>query len=216
MLKSILPILAAAFLLAACSNPPPQAAAPPPTRMALTSAAPPTAVTFATDRATLSPQAMASIRQVAANYKASPGSTVTLTGHADTVGAPDYNMALAQRRTAAVRNALVSEGVPASAITTSAQGEASLPVQTADNVNEERNRSVDIAVVGTMVPVATRSNDAAYCAALSARYRDYRTSQADEEAAAAMAQCQAGNTAAGIPVLEAKLTTARIPLPPRT
>ena len=67
-----------------------------------------------------------------------------------------------------------------------------------------------------MVPVARSSNDAAYCAALSARYRDYRTSQADEEAAAAMAQCQAGNTAAGIPVLEAKLTTARIPLPPRT
>jgi hypothetical protein len=215
MLKSIVPILAAAFLLGACSNPPPQATAPPPTRMALTSAQPAVAVTFATDRATLSPQAMASIRQVAANYKASPGSTVTLTGHADTVGAPDYNMALAQRRTDAVRNALVSEGVPASAITTSAQGEASLPVQTADNVNEERNRSVDIAVAGTMVPVA-RSNDAAYCAALSARYRDYRTSQADEEAAAAMAQCQAGNTAAGIPVLEAKLTTARIPLPPRT
>ena len=88
-------------------------------------------------------------------------------------------------------------------------------MQTADNVAEERNRSVDIAVVGAMVPVA-RTNDAAYCAALSSRYRDYRTSQADEEAAAAMAECQAGNTARGIPVLEAKLTTARIPLPPRT
>ena len=44
--------------------------------------------------------------------------------------------------------------------------------------------------------------DAQYCAALSAKYRDYRTSQVDEAAAAAMAQCQAGNTAAGIPVLE--------------
>ncbi len=61
-----------------------------------------------------------------------------------------------------------------------------------------------------------RSNDAASCAALSARYRDYRTPQADEEAAAAMAECQAGNTARGILVLEAKLSTARIPLPPRT
>ena len=215
MLKSIVPILAAALLLGACNNAPSQASPPPPTRMALTGTAPATAVYFATDRATLSPKAADSIRQVAAEYKARPGSTVTLTGHADTVGAPDYNMALAQRRTDAVRNALVSAGVPASAITTAATGEASLPVQTADNVNEERNRSFDIAVAGAMVPVA-RSNDAAYCAALSSRYRDYRTSQADEEAAAAMAQCQAGNTAAGIPVLEAKLTSARIPLPPRT
>ena len=220
MLKSVfpmfVPILAAALLLGACNNAPSQAAPPPPpTRLALTGTTPGTAVYFATDGSTLSPKAAASIRQVAADYKAKPGSAVTLTGHADTVGAPDYNMALAQRRTDAVRGALVSHGVPASSITTTAQGEASLPVQTADNVNEERNRSVDIAVVGAMVPVA-RSNDAAYCAALSAKYRDFRTSQADEEAAAAMAECQAGNWTRGIPVLEAKLTSARIPLPPRT
>jgi hypothetical protein len=31
-----------------------------------------------------------------------------------------------------------------------------------------------------------------------------------------MAQCQAGNTAAGIPVLERTLTMARRPLPSRT
>ena len=214
MLKSIVTILAATSLLAACNQAPPPATTSQTQPMALTSAMPSTAVYFDTDRSTLSPRATDSIRQVASVYKARPGSTVNLTGHADTVGAPDYNMALAQRRTDAVRNALVGQGVPASSITTTSQGEASLPVQTADNVGEERNRSVAIAVIGT-APVA-RSNDAAYCASLSARYRDYRTSQADEEAAAAMAQCQAGNTAAGIPVLEAKLTTARIPLPPRT
>lgn len=57
--------------------------------------------------------------------------------------------------------------------------------------------------------------DAEYCAALSTMYRDYRTSQADEEAAAAMAQCQAGNTAVGIPVLERTLTRIKVPLPAR-
>ena len=51
---------------------------------------------------TLAPKAAASIRQVAAQDKAKPGSTVILTGHTDTVGAPDYNMALAQRRSDAV------------------------------------------------------------------------------------------------------------------
>jgi hypothetical protein len=105
--------------------------------------------------------------------------------------------------------------VPATAITTAGQGEASLPVQTADNVDERRNRSVDIAVVGAVPVARTGMSDAEYCRALSAKYRDYRTSQADEEAAAAMAQCQAGNTAAGIPVLERTLTAARIPLPAR-
>ena len=89
-----------------------------------------------------------------------------------------------------------------------------LPVQTADNVDERRNRSVDIAVVGQM---ATRNGmtDAEYCAALSRKFRDIRTSQVDETAAAAMAQCQAGNTAAGIPTLESTLTMNRIPLPSR-
>lgn len=214
MLKSLFPVVAAALLLGACSQTPQQAAAPPPPPAMAPRAMPPATVYFDTGSSTLSPQAMTSIQQVGANYKATGNATVALTGHTDTVGAPDLNMTLAQRRADAVRNALVREGVPAAAITTVAQGEASLPVQTADNVDERRNRSVDIAVVGQTMARAGMS-DAEYCAALSAKYRDYRTSQADETAAAAMAQCQAGNTAAGIPVLERTLTMAKIPLPAR-
>jgi hypothetical protein len=45
---------------------------------------------------------------------------------------------------------------------------------------------------------------------MSATFRNVRTSQVDETAAAAMAQCQAGNTAAGIPVLERTLMMNRI------
>ena len=175
---------------------------------------PPTTVYFATGSSTLSPEAMSSIQQVAANYKTMGNATVTLTGHTDTVGSPDFNMALSQRRAAAVRNALVREGVPATAITGGGQGEASLPVQTGDNVDERRNRSVDITVVGQTM-TRTGMTDAEYCAALSCTYRQFRPSQADETAAAAMAQCEAGNPAAGIPVLERTLTTARIPLPAR-
>jgi OmpA family len=214
MLKSLFPVLAAALLLGACSQTPQQAAAPPPPPAMAARPMPPATVYFDTGSSTLSPQSMASIRQVSTDYKTMGNATVALTGHTDTVGAPDLNTALAQRRADAVRNALVREGVPAAAITTAAQGEASLPVQTADNVDERRNRSVDIAVVGQTMARAGMS-DAEYCRALSAKYRDYRTSQADETAAAAMAQCQAGNTAAGIPVLERTLTMAKIPLPAR-
>jgi len=175
---------------------------------------PSTSVYFATGSSTLSPEAMSSIQQVAANYKTMGNATVTLTGHTDTVGSPDANVTLSQRRAAAVRNALVREGVPATAITGGGQGEASLPVQTADNVDERRNRSVDITVVGQTM-TRTGMTDAEYCAALSRTYRQFRPSQADETAAAAMHQCEIGNTAAGIPVLERTLTAARIPLPVR-
>ena len=216
MLKSLLPIVAAALLLGACNpTPPPPPPAPPAQRAMAPSQMPPATVYFATGSSTLSPQSMATIQQVAANYKTTGNATVTLTGHTDTVGSQDVNMTLSQRRAEAVRNALVREGVPAAAITTAAQGEASLPVQTADNVDERRNRSVDIAVV-VPVPVArTGMTDAEYCAALSRTYRQFRPSQADETAAAAMHQCEIGNTAAGIPVLEQTLTMSRIPLPSR-
>ena len=213
MLKSIIPVVAAALLLGACSQTPPPPPAPPPQRAMAPSPMPPATVYFASGSATLSQESMATIQQVAANYRSAGNATVTLTGHTDTVGSPDFNMALSQRRADAVRNALVSAGVPAAAISGGGQGEASLPVQTADNVDERRNRSVDIAVVGQMA--RTGMTDAEYCAALSRTFRDFRTSQVDETAAAAMAQCQAGNTAAGIPVLERTLTMNRIPLPSR-
>ncbi len=174
---------------------------------------PPATVYFDTGSSTVSSEAMATIQQVAANYRTTGNATVSLTGHTDTVGSPDVNMTLSQRRADAVRNALVREGVPAAGITTAGQGEASLPVQTADNVDERRNRSVDITVVGQMA--RTGMTDAEYCAALSRTYRNFRHSQADETAAAAMHQCEIGNTAAGIPVLERTLTMSRIPLPAR-
>jgi hypothetical protein len=215
MLKSIFPIVAAALLLGACSQTPPPPPAPPPQRAMAPSQMPPATVYFGTGSSTLSPESRATIQQVAANYKTTANATVTLTGHTDTVGSQDVNMALSQRRADAVRNALVRQGVPAAAITTAAQGEASLPVQTADNVDERQNRSVAIAVVAPVPMARAGMTDAEYCAALSAKYRDFRTSQADETAAAAMAQCQAGNTAAGIPVLEQTLTMSRIPLPSR-
>ena len=115
MLKFISPVVAAALLLGACnqrrrrrSAPPPQRAWPPAPCRRQRSTSPP-------GRATLSPQSTATIRQVAAEYRSPGNATVTLTGHADTVGSPDYNVALSQRRTDAVSGALVSAGVPGGA-----------------------------------------------------------------------------------------------------
>jgi hypothetical protein len=61
------------------------------------------------------------------------------------------------------------------------------------------------------------ADDATYCEALSAKYRELiGTAQIDANAADAMAKCKAGNTAVGIPILEKVLKDNKVTLPPRT
>jgi hypothetical protein len=69
---------------------------------------------------------------------------------------------------------------------------------------------------------SARSDDTAYCVQLSALYRRHLGSGTvlgqnlpDASATTAMDQCQRGNTAAGIQVLEKKLRDAQITLPKR-
>lgn len=69
---------------------------------------------------------------------------------------------------------------------------------------------------------AQATDDMAYCAQLSATYRRYLGSTGegktfpDVAAATAIDQCERGNTAAGIPVLEKKLRDGRFTLPKRS
>ena len=60
------------------------------------------------------------------------------------------------------------------------------------------------------------ADDATYCAALGANYREYVGAfRADANVALAMSQCSAGDTAAGIPALEKVLTDNKVKLPAR-
>jgi hypothetical protein len=66
------------------------------------------------------------------------------------------------------------------------------------------------------------ADDKSYCAELTNLYRRYMGNSAegkmfpDLTAAKAMDDCEKGNTAAGIPVLEKKLRDGRFTLPKRT
>ena len=186
MLKKFLIASAAGLLLAACQQ---QAASPPP-------AAPlPQAYTvyFDTGQSVLSPEATATVSQT------------------DTVGSPEFNLQLSRQRADAVKGALQRNGVPAAAILTGAVGEQNLPVATADNVPERRNRSVDMAIARQAL-----MSDADYCRALMALWRRTSTaSPAQGPVPDAMAECTAGRPANGIPVLEKALTDSRVPLPSR-
>jgi hypothetical protein len=80
---------------------------------------------------------------------------------------------------------------------------------------EPQNRRVEI-VIGEQqargVP-AIFADPRSYCKALSDKWREYRTSQVDTPEAAAIAKCEAGNYAEGIPTLEDAHIRAKIPLP---
>ena len=121
------------------------AAAPPPPPAPMV--APPSfMVFFDWDRSNLSAQALNTIKQAAAAFKSKGNARITATGHTDTSGPEAYNMALSLRRANAVKDALVREGVPATAIAVIGRGEAGLLVQTADGVREPQNRRVEIVI----------------------------------------------------------------------
>ena len=122
----------------------PVAAAPPPPPAAV---APPSfMVFFDWDRSNLSDQALNTIRQAAQAFKTKGNARITATGHTDTSGSDSYNMALSLRRANTVKDALVREGVPATAIAVVGRGEQGLLVQTGDGVREPQNRRVEIVV----------------------------------------------------------------------
>ncbi|HSI02243.1 MAG TPA: OmpA family protein [Reyranella sp.] len=121
---------------------PEPAAAPPPAPAP--AAAPSFMVFFDWDRSDLSAQALQTLQQVAAAYKQRGSARVTATGHADRSGPESYNMALSLRRANTVKDALVREGVPATAISVVGRGESQPLVQTADGVREPQNRRVEI------------------------------------------------------------------------
>jgi outer membrane protein OmpA-like peptidoglycan-associated protein len=118
------------------------AAAPPPAPPV--AAAPSYMVFFDWDRSNLSEQALNTIRQAANAFKTKGNARITATGHTDKSGPENYNMALSLRRANAVKDALVREGVPATAIAVIGRGESQPLVPTADGVREPQNRRVEI------------------------------------------------------------------------
>ncbi|WP_296347026.1 OmpA family protein [Reyranella sp.] len=210
MLRKLMAVATAAFLLSACDEPQTATTVPPPAAVA-----PPSyMVFFDWDRSNLSAQALNTIQQAATTYKSRSSARITATGHTDTSGSEQYNMALSLRRANSVKAALVKEGVPAAAISVVGRGERGLLVQTGDNVREPQNRRVEIVIDGPSM-AASPMDDAAYCRALAAKWRSYDRTDASGPGPQAIAKCDAGDYAAGIPTLVKLLTDARVPLPPR-
>lgn len=103
-------------------------------------------VFFDFDKADISADANRVLVQAADSAKSGSFTRISATGHTDTMGSTRYNMALSIRRANAVRDVLVREGIPASAIVVIGRGETQLLVPTPDQTKEARNRRVEIVI----------------------------------------------------------------------
>lgn len=92
----------------------------------------------------LTDSARAALDEMLKYIRAAGPVTVSINGHADRVGADDYNMTLSERRAKFVRETLEASGVPAKQIEYFAFGESDPKVPTEDNVAEAHNRRVEI------------------------------------------------------------------------
>ena len=101
-------------------------------------------VFFDWDRANLRADALAIVREAAANAGKTQVTRIISTGHADRSGPDRYNLGLSQRRAQAVANELVRLGIAAKEIDIVWKGEREPLVPTGDGVREPQNRRVEI------------------------------------------------------------------------
>jgi outer membrane protein OmpA-like peptidoglycan-associated protein len=101
-------------------------------------------VYFDFDRAELNPSGENTMQSIITDIQDRELGGITVAGHTDTAGPPDYNMQLSQRRANTVAAELIKSGIPARIVTTEAFGETDLAVQTPDNTPAQPNRRATV------------------------------------------------------------------------
>ena len=98
---------------------------------------------FDFDKAVLKPEGQAKLNQLAAQAKSLKLVVILAVGHTDRIGSAAYNQRLSERRAAAVKTYLVSQGVDANRVYTEGKGETQ-PV-TGNKCDSVRGRAAQIA-----------------------------------------------------------------------
>jgi outer membrane protein OmpA-like peptidoglycan-associated protein len=108
-------------------------------------------VLFDTGKFNLRPGAREKLAKISGIVLAHPGLILEVEGHTDSVGTDEYNMDLSMKRSNAVRDFLIAEGVQAANITARGFGE-SQPVTTNDTATgRQQNRRVELIVSGEVI-----------------------------------------------------------------
>ncbi len=111
-----------------------------------------TDTSFGFDKASLQPEGKQRLKKLQSELQNAKVDSIIATGHTDSTGKASYNQKLSIRRAQAVKDYLVSLGLPAERIFIEGKG-ATQPV--ASNKTSEgraRNRRVDVEVIGTKAP----------------------------------------------------------------
>ena len=99
---------------------------------------------FILDSDRLTPESEANYRAVFDDIHQRLAYEVEVVGHTDTLGDLRYNQQLSLRRAAAIREALVRDGLSRDAVAIAGRGKLDLLIPTGDNVAEPRNRRDEI------------------------------------------------------------------------
>jgi outer membrane protein OmpA-like peptidoglycan-associated protein len=108
---------------------------------------------FNSGQHTLKPQAREKLAKVAGIILAHPGLQLEVEGHADSVGGEEFNQRLSERRAAAVRDFLVQQGVPSSAIGSLGFGESQPIASNETATGRQLNRRVELVVSGDVIGI---------------------------------------------------------------
>ncbi len=101
---------------------------------------------FETDSVKLTPASMDLLPKISQSAKEREPSEISIIGHTDTQGTPEYNINLSLERARAVAKILTRYDTGLKQVYVQAFGEYDLLIPTADNTPEARNRRVEIMI----------------------------------------------------------------------
>lgn len=94
----------------------------------------------------LTPESQAALAGIRQEIAERPASEVMVIGHTDRVGSVDANDRLSKKRAEGLRDLLIESGISAEKLEAVGRGERDPLVQTDDEVDEPKNRRVEISV----------------------------------------------------------------------
>lgn len=100
--------------------------------------------TFGTED--LIPESVVLISRVITTVKDRIPCEISVIGHTDTMGNAAYNFNLSLKRATVVKNLLIQKGISPTIMDVTSYGENDPLVKTADNVNEPKNRRVEVMI----------------------------------------------------------------------
>ncbi len=101
---------------------------------------------FLKDSNELTAESNALLSQIIQSIEKKNSKDIVISGHSDTVGSNEYNYRLSLDRAKVLADILVAKGAVSDCITITSHGEGNPLVKTADDVEEPRNRRVEVVI----------------------------------------------------------------------